>query len=161
MGNIQKKGEKYISALQTFFKTKIIQNNMVSKVIKKEVVKKAVLQKAVTKKTSAKKVAPAKKAVKKTSTQKGQFKAMVCAVDGECFWTRDGRILQNLQDLHLAFGSMDDEIFLHHANTEKNDFADWIEHVLEDLDVAVALRTVKERTEAEKMLETYLKSYNR
>lgn len=133
---------------------------MVSKVIKKEVVKKAVLQKAVTKKTTAKKASPAKKAVKRTTTQKGQFKAMVCAVDGECFWTRDGRILQNLQDLHIAFGSMDEEIFLHHANKEKNDFADWVQYVLQDLDVATGLRKAKKQTQAKKILAEHLENYS-
>ncbi len=131
---------------------------MVTKTIKKEVakkiVKKAVVKKATVSKTVAKK-AP-KKAVKKTAEKKSVFKALVCAIDGECFWTRDGRILQNLADLHLAFGSMDDEIFLHHANTEKNDFADWVEYVLQDLDTAVELRTAKKRIEAEKMLATHL-----
>lgn len=135
---------------------------MVTKTIKKEAVKKTTIRKGAVKKVTPKKAPVAKTATKKSTKQntdrKGEFKALVCAIDGECFWTRDGRILQNLQDLHLAFGSMDDEIFLHHANTEKNDFADWVEHVLEDLDVAVALRTVKERTEAEKMLATYLKN---
>jgi hypothetical protein len=122
-------------------------------------VKKAVVSKVIAKKAPIEKAKSTKTVAKKSVVKKAEFKAMVCAVDGECFWTRDGRILQNLQDLHLAFGSMDEEIFLHHANTEKNDFADWVEHVLEDLDVAVELRTAKERTEAEKMLATHLKSY--
>lgn len=133
--------------------TKTIKKEVAKKTIKKEVIKKVTVAKTVAKK------AP-KKAVKKTNEKKSAFKALVCAIDGECFWTRDGRILQNLADLHIAFGSMDDEIFLHHANTEKNDFADWVEYVLQDLDAAVELRTAKKRTEAEKMLSTHLANYS-
>lgn len=122
-------------------------------------------------KTSAKKVTKvaAKKTVvkraataaKKTAPKKEQnFKALVCAIDGECFWTRDGRILQNLADLHMAFGSMDDEIFLHHANKEKNDFADWVEYVLRDLECAEDLRKAKKAGQAEKILLKHLNLYN-
>lgn len=131
---------------------------MVSKLTKNTVAKKE-LQKTAVKKTAISKAVP-KKVVKKVSKNKGNFKALVCANDTECFWTNDGRVLQNLKDLHLAFGSMDDTIFLHHANTEKNDFADWVEYVLQDLDCALKLRTAKKRTQAEKILATQLKKYS-
>lgn len=116
-----------------------------------------VAKKAVVKKAPAKKTATAKKAVPK---QEKQFKALVCAIDGECFWTTDGRVLQNLADLHLAFGSMDDEVFLHHVSKEKNDFADWVEYVLRDLECAEDLRKAKKVTQAEKILLKHLNLYN-
>ncbi len=107
------------------------------------------------------KKAPAKKVVsKKPKKETTNFKALVCAADGECFWTRDGRILQNLSDLHMAFGSMDEEVFLHHVNKEKNDFADWVEHVLADLDCSVALRKAKKLDTAKKVTATHLTKYN-
>lgn len=84
---------------------------------------------------------------------------MVCAIDGECFWSRDGQILRNLADLQLAFGSMDDEIFLHHVTKEKNDFADWVEHVLGDAHCAQALRTAKKKERAQKIVEMHLRNY--
>ena len=95
------------------------------------------------------------------ATKKAQnFKALVCAADGECFWTRDGRILQNLEDLHMAFGSMDEEVFLHHVNKEKNDFADWVEHILDDLDCSIELRKSKELAKAHKILQSHLQKYS-
>lgn len=115
------------------------------------------LKKAVAKKTSVRKTAaPKKKAVSK----KANFKALVCAVDGECFWSRDGQILQNLSDLSLAIGSMDDEIFLHHVSSEKNDFADWVEHVLQDSVCAEALRKAKKKAQAEKVVQLHLRKYS-
>lgn len=122
--------------------------------IKKTAVKKAV------KKSAPKKTAAKKAAVKKASVKKGEFRAMVCAIDGECFWARDGQILQDLSQLQLAFGSMDDEIFLHHVTDGKNDFADWVEHVLEDRECAEALRKAKKRTQAEKAVALHLRKYS-
>lgn len=109
------------------------------------------------KKVPAKKVKAAKG---KKATKEGSFKALVCAIDGECFWSRDGQILQNLSDLSLAIGSMDDEIFLHHVSSEKNDFADWVEHVLQDSLCAEALRKAKKKEQAEKVVQLHLRKYS-
>ncbi len=126
---------------------------MPTKTVVKPTVKKT--SKVVPKKVVTKK-ATAKKATKKAQN----FKALVCAADGECFWTRDGRILQNLEDLHMAFGSMDEEVFLHHVNKEKNDFADWVEHILDDLDCSIELRKSKELAKAHKILQSHLQKYS-
>ena len=116
-------------------------------------------KKKVTKKTPAVAKQTASTTKTKTAKKEGNFKAMVCAADGECFWTRDGRILQNIEDLHMAFGSMDDEVFLHHVTKEKNDFANWVEYVLRDLDCAVELRKAKKKTQAEKIVAKYVDKY--
>ena len=111
--------------------------------------------KKVTKKTVAKK-APAKK----KATSKGEFRALVCAIDGECFWSRDGQILSNLADLRVAIGYMDEEVFLHHVNQEKNDFADWVEYVLQDKECADALRKGKRKAQLQKVVELHLSKYS-
>lgn len=115
--------------------------------------------KASVKKTAAKKTKAT--AVRTSRAKKPQaFKALVCAIDGECFWTRNGDILRNLEDLSLAFGSMDDQIFLHHVTEEKNDFADWTEIVLGDKACADALRKAKKRSAAKKVVARHLRSYS-
>ena len=111
------------------------------------------------KKAPARKAAP-KKASKKATSKAAGFKALVCAYDGECFWSRDGRILENLADLKMAFGSMDDSIFLHHVEGGKNDFADWVEFVLRDKECADDLRKTKKKTQAEKVIAEHLRYYN-
>jgi len=123
---------------------------MPTKTIKKAAVKTS--KRAPQKKSAVKTASPAAK-------KQSNFKALVCAADGECFWTRDGRILQNMEDLHLAFGSMDDEVFLHHVSKEKNDFADWVEYVLQDDVCAQELRKAKKRAQAEKILAKCLSYY--
>ncbi len=119
---------------------------MPSKVITKKatpVSKKAVTKKVVTKKASGK-----------------QAKLLVCAPDDKCFWTTDGKILKNLDELQMAFGTMGEEVFLHHVNQEKNDFADWVEQVLEDRACASALRKSKEPATAKAVVVKHLRTYN-
>lgn len=119
--------------------------------------------KAATKKTAAKKVSKKKVTVRKSSSKKSAapaFKALVCAIDGECFWTRNGNILKNLEDLYLAFGSMDDQIFLHHVTKQKNDFADWTEYVLNDVACADDLRKTKKKAQAQKVVRKHLSKYS-
>ena len=122
---------------------------MPTKVTTKKVAKKAV------KKT-------AKKTVKKAATKKSgkQAKLLVCAPDDKCFWTTDGQIIKNLEELKLAFGTMGDEVFLHHVTKEKNDFADWVEQVLEDKKCAQALRKSKKPATAKTVVIRHLRTYN-
>lgn len=114
--------------------------------------KKAAAKKAVPKKTTAKKPIRSKAPVK-------EVRALVCAIDQECFWTRDGSILRDLRDLHVVVSSMDDEIFFHHVNKEKNDFADWVEYVLQDKECAEALRKAKKKETAHKAVGRHLRNY--
>lgn len=76
-----------------------------------------------------------------------------------CFWTCDGRVLHNLHDLHHALEEMSDESFCHHVNKEKNDFAKWVEEVLEDGQLARQMRRVKTRKACLRKVGTGLKKY--
>lgn len=112
--------------------------------------------KKTTKKTTKKAV---KKSVsaKKTATK---MRALVCATGETCFWTTDGAVLENLEQLEMAFGSMEDEVFLHHVTKDKNDFADWVEHVLEDAACAADLRRSKKVTSARTVVKRHLRAYD-
>lgn len=105
------------------------------------------------------KKSPTKASTKKVIKSKTEFKALVCAIDGECFWSHDGQILSNLADLSFAIGSMDDSIFLHHVNDERNDFADWVEQVLGDEECAKALRRSGKKSQAQKIVDLHLSKY--
>ena len=118
----------------------------------KKVVKKAVKK--------PKKVPVKKKAAPKKSVSKKQVRALVCAPGEKCFWTTDGKVLEDLNQLQIAFGSMGDEVFLHHVTKEKNDFADWVEHVLEDASCAIDLRRSKKPASARTVVIRHLRSYN-
>jgi len=112
-----------------------------------------------TKKKATKKVAKktTKKSVKKSSKKKG--KPLVHAAPEQCFWVTDGNVLINLTDLRDALDSMDDEIFAHHVSKEKNDFADWIEYVLIDAELATKVRKSKKQNTARKVVISRLRIY--
>jgi len=135
----------------------------------KKAVKKVVKPKKATSKTAAKttkktvkatKSTTKKTATKKASAKKKQVRALVCAPGGQCFWTTDGTVLEDLNQLQIAFGSMEDEVFLHHVTKEKNDFADWVEFVLEDSGCASDLRKSKKPATSRTVVVKHLRFYS-
>lgn len=102
--------------------------------------------------------APAKKVAKKATAKAKP--ALVCAPGEQCFWTTDGRILANLVDLRDALASMTDDVFAYHVSKERNDFADWIEQVLEDAELAATFRKSKKVNTAHDVVVTRLRIYS-
>lgn len=47
------------------------------------------------------------------------------------FWLHDGRAIKNLKELADNLKNMDNGLFMFHVNTEKNDFANWILHIID------------------------------
>lgn len=104
-----------------------------------------------TKKVSAKKATPAKKVSAKAPTKRGgvtkQKRVLARAEGAQCFWVTNGTILSDLVELRDALEHMEDEIFSYHVKGKRNDFANWIEFVLGDTELAAALRkTAKPKT---------------
>lgn len=85
---------------------------------------------------------------------------MIYAGDSECFWTTDGQVLRDLNELQMALAAMNDMVFGHHVTPMKNDFADWVESVLEDAACAADLRTAKKPSSARTIVVRHLRSYN-
>ncbi|MFH1642136.1 MAG: hypothetical protein ABIC04_04500 [Nanoarchaeota archaeon] len=70
---------------------------------------------------------------------------------GKQFYVHEGLIIKNLRELHDAIGKMDTKTFNHHVNSERNDFKNWVEHVILDQklsDQLAGLKTKKEMAEA-------------
>jgi len=117
-----------------------------------------------TKKTTTKKATKkvAKKSTKKSTSKKKQKvnePVLACAEGEACFWTTDGRILSDLKDLRDALENMSDEVFSHHVTKDKNDFADWIEAVLQDTECATKIRKSKKPDTARKVVISRLRVY--
>lgn len=104
--------------------------------------------------------APAKKVAKKASPKSKTKPELVCAPGEQCFWTTDGRVLSNLVELRDALESMTDDVFAYHVSKERNDFADWIEQVLEDAELAAAFRKSKKLNTAHDVVVTRLRIYS-
>jgi hypothetical protein len=46
------------------------------------------------------------------------------------FYLADGRALKSVPELLLALRNMDEWVFSHHVNADKNDFSNWINFVI-------------------------------
>jgi hypothetical protein len=125
-----------------------------------------IVTKVAPEKTTAKKVTPkavVKKAVKpvaKTVTKKAAKKDLVHADNHSSFWLSDGQILNSLLALRDAFATMEKEVYTHHVSVGKNDFAQWVEIVLDDAPCAKSLKTAKTPAAAHTVVVKYLKLYN-
>ncbi len=59
---------------------------------------------------------------------------------GKCFFNADGSVFASLEEFDAALPGMSQEIFNNHCNSQKCDFAAWIEGVLHDEVLAKDIR---------------------
>ena len=126
----------------------------------KKVTKKAtksVAKKASPRKKPAAKKPAAKKTAKKTVKKKPALKH---ASNQESFWVRNGEVLNSMVTLADALERMEKEVFGYHVTKEKNDFADWVEKVLDDAVCAGALRKCKSPRSARTVVVRHIKLYS-
>jgi len=74
------------------------------------------------------------------------------------FYLKKGRTVHNLEELAVAFKTMDSEEFNHHVSKEKNDFASWIRHSLNNADLADKISDLKTLNSVRLELEKNIKS---
>jgi hypothetical protein len=131
------------------------------------------IKKIVTKKTSprsVKKVTSKKMVIKKiakkvpspkknTPPKQIHVLPLVNAPESQKFWVNDGQILSDLVSLAESLKTMDSLLFHYHVNSEKNDFADWVEHVLQDISCAQSLRNVLTPEDAYVVVSQRLRFY--
>ena len=65
------------------------------------------------------------------------------------FIVADGRKLKNIIELADALETMSEEIFRHHANEFKNDFASWVKDVFYDHSLAEDMTRAKNKLETQ------------
>lgn len=58
----------------------------------------------------------------------------------QAFILPGGQKLYSLDDLSEAINLIDPDTFLTHVNESKNDFASWVEHVFDEVELANQLR---------------------
>jgi hypothetical protein len=113
--------------------------------------------------STAKKVAAKKPVAKKTGAKTGGKKpkrVIAQAYGGQCFWTNDGSIISNLIEFRDILDRISKDVYTYHVTKDKNDFADWIEHVLGDSELATSLRGVKTPKSAKAIVVRRLKIYD-
>jgi hypothetical protein len=115
-------------------------------------------KKVVTKKSVASKKVGTKAPVRKT--HKNAKRVLVQANDEQCFWTNDGTIITSLIELSNVLSSIREDVYKYHATREKNDFADWVQYVLGDAELAKTLRTARTPKSARTFVIRRLKIYD-
>ncbi|MEM2915998.1 MAG: hypothetical protein QXT19_01410 [Candidatus Woesearchaeota archaeon] len=61
------------------------------------------------------------------------------------FHLKSGSTIKNLYELANELATMDEEVFRHHVNDEKNDFHNWILHIIRDDHLANVFSEIKDR----------------
>ena len=69
----------------------------------------------------------------------------------------DGRVLKSVPELLEALKNMDDWVYQHHVNQERNDFVNWIRHVYENEELAKKLEKAKKQKQVIKVINESLK----
>ena len=72
------------------------------------------------------------------------------------FYFAHGRKAASIEELKDAFESMEDAEFRHHVSNEKNDFANWVEGVFGEKELAKNLREVADREGSLILIEDFL-----
>ena len=111
----------------------------------KEAQKKGLTNQEITKRLQ--KIGYTKKQINTFLKTKKEDKANKKAPQGQEFWTSKGDKITSQKELITHLKKMDEETFKNHVNQEKNDFANWIEHVFHNKKIAKEMRKIKEKKE--------------
>ena len=86
-------------------------------------------------------------------TLKQEAKRLLADVPEEyVFRCGDGQILRNMKELGDALNTITDETYVFHANTEKNDFTNWVRDIIKDEMLAKDLQKATNRAQAAKLV---------
>ncbi len=69
------------------------------------------------------------------------------------FWLKTGKGVKNIAELGRELKQMNKEVFTHHVNENKNDFAEWTKHCIKDEKLAALLKTTKNQQRAAAIVE--------
>ena len=73
------------------------------------------------------------------------------------FKMKDGGVIKTIPELKKTVGSMKEEVYSHHVNAHKNDFASWIKDVFGDNALAENVQSAKTKSGVEKELQKVLR----
>lgn len=65
------------------------------------------------------------------------------------FVLKDGKQLNSLYEMVMAMESMNKDVYGHHVNESKNDFASWIKDVYQEPELAENVSKAQNKTEAQ------------
>lgn len=109
--------------------------------------KKSVTKKT-SKKTTTKKSATKKSTAKKSATPRTRKKKVFTPVaPSQAFHLADGNQLLHYIELADALAEMEEHVLAHHVGEGRHDFANWIEEVFQDKELAASIQSLTSRQE--------------
>ena len=72
--------------------------------------------------------------------------------EGYVFRCCDGHTLRNMKELGDVLKTMKEETYVSHANTEKNDFTNWVRDIIKDGMLAKDLQKATNQAQANKLV---------
>lgn len=84
-------------------------------------------------------------------------KQLLNVPDEHVFRLKDGHTIKNLHSLLIHLIGMDDNTFSHHVNEEKNDFHNWVRHVVQDPHLAGKIHKAKCRKKMARVVEKHIR----
>jgi transketolase len=108
----------------------------------------------------------AKSAMKVPTPPRGEHgqrlasKALEKVEKSVAFISRSGHVIHSLPELHKAVLNMPRDDFKHHVNENRHDFAQWVEDVHEDHELARALRQTMTKSSVVNLLGTRIGQYH-
>ena len=109
---------------------------------KKKVVKKSTDK---IKKSKSKLKSNTKKSVKRLSKKDIQKKIRKNAPLAQYFILCNGQRVKNVKELADKMEHLEDDVFDHHANPEKNDFVNWVKDVFKEVELAEKIAEAKNK----------------
>ncbi|NQV08446.1 hypothetical protein HQ529_01185 [Candidatus Woesearchaeota archaeon] len=73
------------------------------------------------------------------------------------FVANDGTVIKNIYSLVDSLKKINNNTFEHHVNNDRNDFANWIRHVLKDKELADNIQRLKNKTKIIRKIERRIK----
>jgi len=70
---------------------------------------------------------------------------MTFAPKGQEFWLKNGKSLNSLHMLKEELPSMSNDIYDNHVNDDKNDFAQWVQDSMNDIELAGKMKKAKNK----------------
>ncbi|MFH1649047.1 MAG: hypothetical protein ABIA93_00680 [Candidatus Woesearchaeota archaeon] len=110
------------------------------------------------KKATKKTTKTAKKAVKKVAKKRINH---IRAPPEKWFVLANGEALKDVRALADALERIEDHIWAHHVQPDRNDFANWIRDVFQDMELADQLTIAKDRKHAQLVIYKHITKHLR
>ena len=76
------------------------------------------------------------------------------------FFTVNGEHIESVLQLAQELEDMRDDIYIYHAEEDENDFANWVEHVFDEKELADELRDANDSDHAAHEIYKHLATYH-